>query len=250
MIRRLGAVLAMLSVLVLAPALALSAVSSDVVLSGPAPVRIWTSQAAMEKGQDLLAASAAPDVAALAALLACEVAPGTRATVTRAESSYAWDAEVAEGPQRGCRGVVGPRDFKTEADLAPRPPAEERPAAPARPAPAQRSDQWMVLWYQFYILANDRRARTTWSRVAAWETTSECDTARRRLTEADDREINEILDRFEVFSRALRGRLTMTHTPREYGLDLELSNLTREGRRTAHLEVRSYCFPASHNPQH
>ncbi len=243
MIPRPSVIASMLSGLLLGLAPPLSAVSSEVMLSGPAPVRIWTSQAAMEKGRNLLAASPAPDAAALTPLLSCEVPPGTRATVSRAESSYAWDAEVAEGPQRGCRGVVGPRDFTTEEERAPRPPAEARIAAP------ERSDERMILWYQFHMLAHDGRTRTTWRSVAGWESSGQCDTARRRLTEADEREVNEILDRFGVISRALRGQLTMTHVPRESGLDLELSDLTREGRRTAHLKVRSYCFPADYNPQ-
>lgn len=252
MISRSGAVRAPFAGLLLAITLLPTAIASGELLSGPSPVRIWKSAAAMEKGQDLLAASAGPDAAALEPLLACEVVAGTRATISRAERSYAWEAEVTEGPQRGCRGVVGPRDFKTEAELARRPPAEARPAAPATPAPAtptERSNERMKLWYQFSVFVDNGPTRTSWQPVAAWENSSQCDGARRRLMEADEQEVNAILDRFEVLSSAARGRLSMTHVPHEYGLDLEMHRLTREGDRTVHIEVRSYCVPADQNPQ-
>jgi hypothetical protein len=217
---------------------------SDVVLTAPAPVRIWKSMAAMEQGRDLLDASASPDAAALAPLLVCEVAPGTRATVTRAEHSYAWEAEVTEGPQRGCRGVIGPRDFNTEAELLPRSPVEVHP-----PASTGRSDRRAILWYQLDMLAHDGRAQTAWKSVAGWETDVECEGARRRLMEANEQEVRDILDRFEVASRASRGKIAMRYAPREYGLDLELSNLTREGGTSLHIEIRNYCFPAGYDPR-
>ena len=88
-----------------------------------------------------------------------------------------------------------------------------------------------------------------WKPVAGWETPAQCEAARRRLTEADDEEVKRILERFEVLARTSSGRVMLSHTPREYGLDLEVGVLTREGRRTLNLEVRSYCFPATHDPQ-
>src|SRR5438477_7846820 len=140
---RLGIALAGLPAVLLAPAPCFSA-GDDVVLSGPAPVRIWKSQSAMEKAQDLLAAGASLDT--VRPLFACEVSPGTRATVTRAERSYAWDAEVTEGPALGCRGVVGPRDFKTAGELVARRPEPAFPEGPARaspPATSEHSDSRM-----------------------------------------------------------------------------------------------------------
>ena len=223
------------------------------VLIGPAPVRVWQSQSAMEKAQDLLATGASLD--AIRPLLACEVAPGTRATVTRAERSYAWDAQVTEGPALGCRGVVGPRDFKTSGELAARPPATVFPEGPAQATPpttavpSDRPDSHTILWYQVHEVRSDGRTRTGWKPVAGWETASQCDAARQRLTDADEEEIRRILERFEVLSRASSGRITVSHTPRANGLDLEVSVQSREGRRTSNLEVRSHCFPATHDPQ-
>jgi hypothetical protein len=224
-----------------------------VVLVGPAPVRIWTSQSAMEKAQDLLAAGASLD--AIRPLLACEVAPGTRATVTRAERSYAWDAQITEGPALGCRGVVGPRDFKTSGEVTARPPATVFPEGPAQAAPPAPTvlpgipDSHMILWYQIHELRSDGRTRTGWKPVAGWETSSQCDAARRRLTDADEEEVRRILERFEVLSRGSSARVTFSHTPRENGLDLEVSAQSREGRRTINFEVRSYCYPATYNPE-
>lgn len=243
MIPRSGALVAMAAMpfLALAPS---SAGASDVILTASAPVRIWKSLAAMEQGRDLLDASASPDAAALAPLLVCEVAPGTRATVSRAEHSYAWEAEVTEGPQRGCRGIIGPRDFNSEAELLPRSPVEAQP-----PASTGRSDQRAILWYQLDMLAHDGRTQTAWKPVAGWETDLECEGARRRLMEANEQEVRDILDRFEVASRASRGRIAMTYAPREYGLDLELSNLSRAGGTSLRIEIRNYCFPAGYNPR-
>jgi hypothetical protein len=239
---------AILSALLLGLAAPASAVDAAVVLSGPAPVRIWKSPAAMEKGKDLLGASASPDAAALSPLLACEVAPGTRATVARSAPSYAWEAEVIEGPLRGCQGVVGPRDFKTEAELAPRPRVEAS-APPEQPGPAGPS-QRMMLWYQLYVLAQDGRTKTAWEPVAGWENPSDCDNARRRLTQADEREVSDIFRRFEAITRASRGQLTMTRIPSADGIDIELGHVTREGNsRTVRVQVRSYCFPADYNPR-
>ena len=252
MILQAGIALAGLPVVLLALVHVSSAGDADVVLSGPAPVRIWKSQSAMEKAQDLLAESDSHD--AIRSLLVCEVSPGTRATVTRAEHSYAWDVEVTEGPALGCRGVVGPRDFKTVGELAARPPAKAFPEGqvPASPptatVPPEQPDSRMILWYQFYELAHDGSTQTVWKSVAGWETTWQCDAARRRLANADEQEVRRILDRFEVLSRNLSGRVTLSHTPREYGLDLEVNVLTRQGRRTMNLEVRSYCFPATYDP--
>ena len=229
-------------------------------LTGSSPVRIWKSVAAMEQGQNLLAASARPDASALAPLLACEVPAGTRATIERAPASYAWQAEVTEGSQRGCRGIVGPRDFKTEAELTRRSPGADAPAAAplspppsgttaAAPGPTAPSDERTRLWYQLSVLVDNGAPRTSWQPVAAWETVAQCDNARRRLMEADEREVNAIVDRLDALSGAARGQITMTHVPREYGLDLELRRVSREGERTVHVEVRTYCFPADKNPQ-
>jgi hypothetical protein len=238
---------------VFALASASQAADADVLLSGPAPVRVWKDQAAMERGQDLLASGAGPD--ALTSLLACEIPPGTRASVTRADRSYAWNAEITEGTARGCRGVIGPRDFTTQAELA-RPPAKlplDAPAPqgspPAGGAPTDQPDSRMILWYQFYQVTHDGRTRTKWQPVAGWETSWQCDAARQRLVAADEEEVRDFIERFEIVSRASRGRITLAQMPREYGLDLEVNVLTTEGWRNGHIEVRSYCFPASHDPR-
>ena len=248
------------AVVVLALTVLAANVASAEVLAGSSPVRIWKSVEAMEQGQNLLGASARPDANALAPLLACEVAAGTRATIERAPASYAWQAEVTEGSQRGCRGIVGPRDFKTEAELTRRSPEADAPAsAPfsppssgattAAPGSAAPSDERTRLWYQLSVLVDNGAPRTSWQPVAAWETVAQCDNARRRLLEADEREVNAIVDKLDALSGAARGQITMTHVPREYGLDLELRRVSREGERTVHVEVRTYCFPADKNPQ-
>jgi len=40
----------------------------------------------------------------------------------------------------------------------------------------------------------------------------------------------------------------MTRVPSERGLAVELSGLTREGRRSLRLELQSHCFSADYNP--
>ncbi len=242
MIPRRGALVAVVATSLLGLASTSAAESDDVVLSAPAPVRIWKSVAAMERGKDLLDPGASPDQAALAPLVVCEVAPGTRATVTRAERSYAWEAEITEGPQRGCRGVIGPQDFKTDVELLPRSSAEEEPRAP-------RADQRAILWYQLGMLADDGRTQTAWKPVAGWETDWQCESARRRLSEANEQEVRDILDRFEVASRAWHRRIAMTYVPREYGLDLDVSDSTRGSGASVHMEIRTYCFPAGYDPR-
>ena len=256
---RWRSVLAVSATFTLAAPFAGMEIASGEVLAGSSPIRIWKSVAAMEQGQSLLAASASPDPAALGPLVACEVASGTRATVERDTRSYAWEAEVTEGPQRGCRGMIGPRDFKTDAELTRRPLAMEAPPGalsvtpPGPPATppggTARSDERTRLWYQLSVLVDNGSPRTSWQPVAAWENASQCENARRRLMDADEREVNAILDRLDALSGAARGQITMTHVPREYGLDLELRRISREGARTVHIEVRTYCFPADQNPQ-
>lgn len=41
----------------------------------------------------------------------------------------------------------------------------------------------------------------------------------------------------------------MTYAPREYGLDLELSNLSRAGGTSMRIEIRNDCFPGGYNPR-
>jgi tetratricopeptide (TPR) repeat protein len=90
------------------------------VLLGPAEsVRLWRDAGAIEQGLELIQRGAGTD--AVGSLVACIVRAGTRAEASRHPRSWVWQAEILDGPQRGCRGVISPRDFTLEAERAAQP---------------------------------------------------------------------------------------------------------------------------------
>src|SRR5262249_45756285 len=150
---------------------------------------------------------------------------------------------------------VGPRDFKTESEMTPRPRGEAPAAAPSPPAADVRSptsvrpsERGTILWYRLYALDDRGRTESAWKPVAGGGAAGQGDGGRQRLLEADEQEIRTILDRFEAVSRTLRGQLTMTRVPSAGGFAVQLSGQTREGRRTLRLEVEGHCFEASYTP--
>ena len=221
-----------------------------VTLTGAPIVRLWRSPAALE------AAARNPNPAAPGLEQpACAVPRGTRALVIRVPDSYAWQAEVVEGPHAGCRGVVSPRDFEAGTPVTSGGLSQERVgAAPPAPGAAGAAESPWVLWehWRSRVLESMDPPTEEWHQAGRRARATECEAAKQEQIRKDDLNADDVALRLQARAQGRAGRdggtSRVTALPMTDGWDLTIVVRGASGLRTRRIELRYSCHPANQPP--
>jgi hypothetical protein len=216
------------------------------VMAGEGLVPLWRSQAALEKGISL-----SPNSETLLSLYSCVVPSGTRVDVARVSGSYAWEAVVQEGDYRGCRGIIGPRDFNTPSELGAS--VQRAPTSPARKerldAANATGSHWVLWRRERGIKSNGEIWREELERLQVFGTNSDCEGARGKLVQGRREAWEEVRARTNIRSELMS--ISSSITPYADGLDLRLE-FGREGQPGWGFETnvfRVYCYLDPQRPE-